>query len=204
LTYPEGRDQERGRLPPGQRAIKSILKWGIEHPGITQNLPRIGKEAWALRVEGEVENPYVLDWRTFMSMPQVTSKSDFHCVEGWSVLDCVWEGVLFREIIERARPKPSARYVWFECLDGYTTSLPIEDLTGDDVILAHRLNGEDLPQPLGGPVRLVVPKKYGYKSPMWLSRIVFMRERRLGYWESGIYSDTADPWKNDRYRKPLI
>jgi DMSO/TMAO reductase YedYZ molybdopterin-dependent catalytic subunit len=71
---------------------------------------------------------------------------------------------------------------------------------GDDVVLAHTLNGEPLPQPLGGPMRLVVPHKYAYKSPMWLSRVTFTKERRLGFWESGFYSDTADPWRDDRYR----
>lgn len=81
LSGKEG-DEKAGRLPPGQRAIKSILKWGIEHPGIVQNLPKIDKEDWPLRVEGEVENPFTLDWKSLLSMPQVTSKSGFHCVEG--------------------------------------------------------------------------------------------------------------------------
>ncbi len=98
------------------------------------------------------------------------------------------------------KPKFNAKYVWFECADGYTTSLPLEDLSRDDIILAHKLNDQDLSQPLGGPVRLVVPEKYAYKSPMWIIQISFIKEKRLGYWESGIYSDTADVWKNDRYR----
>ena len=189
------------RLPPGQKAIDSILGWGTEHPGIVKDLPVIDKEDWSLTVDGEVENPLKLDWEGFMELPQVESVSDFHCVEGWSVLDCRWEGVPFKALTERVKPKASGRYVWFECADGYTSSLPLGDLMGKDVILAHRLNGEDLSQPLGGPVRLVVPVKYAYKSPMWLTRITFMKEKRLGCWESGIYSDTADPWKNDRYRR---
>ncbi len=210
LYCPEGRGEllralSRGktsrRLPPGQKPIEAILRWGIDHPGITRELPDIDRTEWRLTVDGEVENPLTLDWEAFMELPQTESVSDFHCVEGWSVLDCRWRGVPFRALAERARPKPSARYAWFECADGYTTSLPLEELTGDDVILAHGLNGEDLPGPLGGPVRLVVPSKYAYKSPMWLTRITFTAERRLGYWESGIYSDTADVWKNDRYRR---
>ena len=190
-------------MPPGQKPIESILRWGIDHPGITRDIPEIDRPAWCLTVDGEVENPLKLSWEKFMELPQADLVSDFHCVEGWSVLECRWEGVLFKALVEAVRPKPSGGNVWFECADGYTTSLPLLELMGDDVILAHRLNGEDLPRPLGGPVRLLVPSKYAYKSPMWLTRIVFMAEKKLGYWESGIYSDTADPWKNDRYgRRP--
>ena len=151
-------------------------------------------------MDGEVENPVSLDWDGFMALPQTESVSDFHCVEGWSVLDQRWEGVLFKDLAELVKPRPTARYAWFECYDGYTTSLPLEKLMDDDVVIAHTLNGEDLPQPLGGPVRLVVPKLYAYKSAMWLRRVTFMVEDRLGFWESGYYSNTADPWKNDRYR----
>jgi len=187
-------------LPPGQKRVESILRWGIDHQGIIQELPEIDRGAWVLTVDGEVENPLNLNWEAFMELPQAESVSDFHCVEGWSVVNCRWEGVPFKALAERVKPKPAGRHVWFESADGYTTSLRLVDLMCGDVILAHRLNGEDLPPPLGGPVRLVVPGRYAYKSPMWLTRIAFMAERRLGYWESGIYSDTADPWKNDRYR----
>ena len=189
------------RLPPNQKAIDAIMGWGTQHPGIVKELPSIEREEWSLTVDGEAENPLRLDWGGFTALPQAESVSDFHCVEGWSVLDQRWEGVLFKTLAEKANPKPTCRYVWFECYDGYTTSLPLEKLMDKDVIIAHRLNGEDLPQPLGGPVRLVVPKIYAYKSPMWLRGITFMEEDRLGYWESGIYSNTADPWKNDRYNR---
>lgn len=196
----QGREKPSG-LPPGQKPVESILRWGIDHQGIIQELPEIDRGSWVLTVDGEVENPLSLSWEAFMELPQVESMSDFHCVEGWSVLNCRWEGVPFRALVERVKPKTAGGYVWFECADGYTTSLPLEDLMGGDVILAHRLNGEDLPQPLGGPVRLVVPGKYAYKSPMWLTRVSFMAEKRLGHWESGIYSDTADVWRELRYKR---
>jgi len=188
-------------LPPGQKPIKSILRWGIDHPGITRDIPNIDKSEWRLIVEGEVENPLEISWDEFMRLPQIESISDFHCVEGWTVLECRWEGVPFSALVETVRSKPSGCNVWFEWADRYTTSLPLQDLMGNDVILAHKLNGENISQSLGGPVRLVVPSKYSYKSPMWLTKIVFMKEKKLGYWESGIYSDTSDPWKNDRYRR---
>ncbi len=188
-------------LPPKQRWIYSILKWGIEHPGIIHTLPQISKDDWKLEITGEVNNPMTLDWERFMALPQTTSISDFHCVEGWSVKDQKWEGVLFRDLITFVKPKGSAEYAYFECYDTYTNSLPLKDLIGEDIILAHKLNDEDLPQPLGGPMRLVVPQKYAFKSAMWVNKVVFMVHNKLGYWESGSYSDTADVWKNDRYRR---
>jgi DMSO/TMAO reductase YedYZ molybdopterin-dependent catalytic subunit len=202
-VFPFGR-KKGSKLPLNQRAIGAILGWGTQHPGIVGDLPAVRKEDWSLTADGEVESPMTLDWDGLTALPRAESVSDFHCVEGWSVLDQRWEGVLFETLAEKVKPKPAAKYAWFECYDGYTTSLPLEKLMGNDVVIAYRLNGEDLPQPLGGPVRLVVPKLYAYKSPMWLTRITFMKEKRLGYWESGIYSDTADPWKNDRYRYPAL
>jgi len=189
-------------LPPGQRRIKSILRWNIDHPGIIRENPVISHDQWTLAVSGEVEKPVKLRWDDFMSLPAVGSVSDFHCVEGWSVLDCRWYGVKFQTLTERVHPKEGAKYVFFKCADGYTTSLPLEDLLHDDILLAYRLNGEDLPVPLGGPTRLVVPAKYAYKSALWITESVFMREQKLGYWESRGYSDTADVWSNDRYARP--
>jgi DMSO/TMAO reductase YedYZ molybdopterin-dependent catalytic subunit len=188
------------RLPPRQRWVQKILGWGLEHPGIIQTLPIIDKTEWSLEVLGEIENPKKFTWDEFMALPQTESVSDFHCVETWSVKDQKWRGVRFRDLMDVVKPSQEARFVSFECYDQYTTSLPINELEGDNVILAHMLNGEALPQPLGGPMRLVVPHKYAYKSAMWLNNIKFLKRDKLGYWESGIYSNTADPWRDDRYR----
>ncbi len=189
-----------GKMPPGQSPIPGILRWGIDHPGITNILPNVSRDSWSLVVDGEVENPLKFGWAEFLALPQVESVSDFHCVEGWSVLAQRWRGVLFATIQEQAKPKPGVEYALFGCADGYTTSLPLSDLKGGDVVLAHSLNGEDLSQPLGGPVRLVVPQKYAYKSPMWVTRITFAARDTPGFWERGYYSNTADVWKDDRYR----
>jgi DMSO/TMAO reductase YedYZ molybdopterin-dependent catalytic subunit len=196
------RDEEpRERLPPKQRWVPRLLRWGVDHPGIVQTLPDVSLNEWRLKVDGLVEKPKTYTWDEFKALPQMVSVSDFHCVETWSVKDQKWEGVKFRDLAEDVKPTTDARFVFFECYDTYTTSLPMAELMGDDVILAHRLNDEPLPQPLGGPTRLVVPHKYAYKSPMWLNKITFTSENRLGFWESGFYSDTADPWKDDRYRR---
>ncbi len=193
-------EEPRSDLPPDQAPIKEILRWGIDHHGITPILPVIDKKDWRLVVNGDVEAPLNLSWDDFMALPQVEVVSNFHCVEGWSVLSQKWGGVLFITLQERSKPREGVEFALFTCADGYTTSLPLYDLQGGDIVLAHKLNGNDLSQPLGGPMRLVVPQKYAYKSPMWLTKITFSTRDRLGFWERGYYSNTADVWTNDRYR----
>jgi DMSO/TMAO reductase YedYZ molybdopterin-dependent catalytic subunit len=193
--------RENKQLPPGQRSIKRLMRWGIDHPGMTPRNPKIDIEKWTLVVNGEVLNPLKLSWNDFLKLPRVVSVSDFHCVEGWSVLGCKWEGVRFKEIVDLAKPKENARFVTFECADGFTTSLTLEELSAPNVLLAHRLDNRDLEEGLGWPMRLIVPDKYAYKSALWVTRIRFTLRKELGYWEVRGYSDTADVWKNDRFAK---
>jgi DMSO/TMAO reductase YedYZ molybdopterin-dependent catalytic subunit len=188
-------------LPPGQKPIKQHLRWGKDHPTIGVSVPKIDLESWALVVDGEVEKPLRLSWSDIQKLPKVESVSDFHCVEGWSVLSCRWEGICFKRIVDLAKPKENAKFVSFQCADGYTTSLSLEELLKDSVLLAYKLDGKYLEEGLGAPLRLVVPDKYGYKSAMWLIRIKFTSKKELGYWESRGYSDSADVWKNDRFAK---
>jgi DMSO/TMAO reductase YedYZ molybdopterin-dependent catalytic subunit len=193
--------KDRANLPPGQRPIKNLLRWGIDHPGIAGSNPKIDLNTYVLEINGEVENPVILDWAEVLSLPKVQSVSDFHCVEGWSVLGCKWEGIRFSEIINLVRPRENAKFVTFLCADGYTTSLSTEELSGEDVVLAYGLNGKPLEEGIGFPLRLVVPEKYAYKSALWVIRITFTVKKELGYWESRGYSDTADVWTNDRYTR---
>lgn len=193
--------KDEQRLPPNQTPIERILRWGEDHSGITRNIPNIDLKTWALVVDGEVEKPKKLGWDDFVKLPMVKSVSDFHCVEGWSVLGCIWEGVLFRNIVDLVKPRKDAKFVMFECADGYTTSLTLKELSGDDVLLACKLDGKELEHGLGFPVRLVAPAKYAYKSALWITGISFMLRKELGYWEKRGYSDTADVWKNDRFSR---
>lgn len=193
--------KDRGKLPPGQRPIKRLLRWGIDHPGIAGSTPKIDLSTYVLEINGEVENPVILNWVEVLRLPKVDSVSDFHCVEGWSVLDCKWEGIRFSEIINLVKLRENVKFVTFLCADGYTTSLSTEELSGDDVVLAYGLNGKPLEEGIGFPLRLVVPEKYAYKSALWIIRITFTVKKELGYWERLGYSDTADVWTNDRYAR---
>jgi DMSO/TMAO reductase YedYZ molybdopterin-dependent catalytic subunit len=192
-------NSKEGKLPPGQTPIKQPLRWGIDHSGITRSNPRINLKTYTLTIDGEVEKPAKLSWSDFLKLPMVESVSSFHCVEGWSVPNCKWEGVSFKQITELVQPKETAKYVTFECADGYTTSLTLDELSGGDVLLAYRLNVKPLEEGYGFPLRLVIPDKYAYKSAMWVTKITFTAKRELGYWEKRGYSDTADVWKNDRF-----
>jgi DMSO/TMAO reductase YedYZ molybdopterin-dependent catalytic subunit len=158
-------------------------------------------ETYTLTIDGEVENPVKLTWADFSALPSAVSVSNFHCVEGWSVLDCKWAGVRLSEIECLVKPKDVAKAVTFECADAYTTSLLRGELEGDDVLLAYKLNGEPLEEGYGFPVRLVVPSKYAYKSALWVTHVHFTRGKELGFWERRGYSDSADVWKNDRFKR---
>jgi DMSO/TMAO reductase YedYZ molybdopterin-dependent catalytic subunit len=193
--------EKKQRLPPDQTVTDHILRWGYDHPGITSTNPQLKRESYTLIIDGEVEEPVTLNWNAFLALPQSVSVSDFHCVEGWSVLDCKWEGVRIRDIEKLVKPKAVARAVSFESADNYLTSLFREELAGDDVLLAYKLNGELLEEGLGAPVRLVVPSKYAYKSALWVVRLRFTRGKELGFWERRGYSDSADVWKNDRFNR---
>jgi len=181
------------RLPPSQYKVDELP---VLHVG---SVPDFDQANWAFEVYGLVEKPLKLGWRDLLSLPSRKSVSDFHCIEGWSRLDNEWEGVPFRTIAEIVKPKLEARFCTIECDGGYTTSLPIEDLMDEEVLFAYRLDGKELSQEHGGPLRIVVPKKYAYKSAKWVRRIKFTKEQELGYWEKRGYSNTADPWKEERY-----
>jgi len=192
-------DSKRKGLPPGQKPIKRLLRWGKDHPTIGGPVPKIDLKKWILTIDGEVKKPIKLNWNNFLKLPTVESVSDFHCVEGWSVLGLKWEGIRFKHIVNIVEPDDTAKFVIFECADGYTTSLSLKELLGDNSILAYKLDGKYLGEGTGAPLRLVVPDKYAYKSAMWITRIKFTLKKEIGYWESRGYSDTADVWKNDRF-----
>jgi DMSO/TMAO reductase YedYZ molybdopterin-dependent catalytic subunit len=185
--------EEKKRIPPNQRVIS---KFPVLHEG---PVPKFDPRTWSFVVEGLVDNPVKLTYEQFLKLPKVVRVSDFHCVTGWSRLDNKWEGVAFKTISDLVKPLKEARYVTVVAEGDYTTSLPLEDLLDDDVVLAYGWNGKPLESKHGGPLRLVVPKKYAYKSAKWVRKLRFAEEQELGYWEKRGYSNTADPWKEERY-----
>jgi len=181
------------RIPPGQREISHLQVLHVA------GIPSFDPSKWNFEVFGLVRNPIVLSWMEFKALAEIESLSDFHCVTGWSKLDNRWGGMQFRKMSEIVQPEPNAHYATIICDEGYTTSLPLLELLDDDVLLAYKLDSKDLEPRFGGPLRLVVPKKYAYKSAKWVRKVKFTEQQELGYWELRGYSNTADPWTEDRY-----
>ena len=181
------------RIPPGQKQVHDfpVLDIGLA--------PEVSPSSWSLRVFGLVGSELDFSWKTFKDLPQVDLVTDFHCVTRWSQLDMNWRGVRAREIIMRAAPFEKAAFVTLHGADGYTTNLPLEALLDDEVIIAHTVFDSPLPPEHGGPVRLVVPKRYAWKSAKWLTGIELEAEDRPGFWEVRGYHNEADPWKEERF-----
>ncbi len=184
---------DKNRLPPGQILTE---KFPVLHLG---PVPKFSEREWDFKVFGLVEDPVRLSYKEFMSLPKTTVTADFHCVTTWSRFNNRWEGVSPKELLRRARPKPGAKFAMVHCDGNYTTNMPLEVLLDGDVLLAHRHDGKDLTPEHGWPLRLVVPKRYAYKSAKWVRGIELMDQNTLGFWELRGYSSSADPWKEERY-----
>jgi DMSO/TMAO reductase YedYZ molybdopterin-dependent catalytic subunit len=181
------------RLPPGQHLVKD---WPVLDLGLQ---PNVSTANWTLDIDGAVENPQHWRWTDFIAQEQTSEVSDIHCVTTWSRYDNRWQGVATRTLLDLVRPHPEARFVVLHSHDGYTTNLTLEDFAGEDVLLAHSWEGEPLTTEHGGPVRLVLPKLYFWKSAKWLKRIEFTTANRPGFWEERGYHDRGDPWSEQRY-----
>ena len=186
------RSDGRKRLPPGQRVIEELRPMGGE-PGSSKT------EDFALRVHGEVEREYVLDFKELLAMPRSTIVADVHCVTGWSMLGGSWSGVLVKQLAERAGLKKSARHVIFEAAHGYTANVPLAEATAPNVMVTFELDGKPFQRRHGAPVRGLVPDLYFWKSAKWLTGIRFVSRDEPGYWETRGYHNHANPWREERY-----
>jgi DMSO/TMAO reductase YedYZ molybdopterin-dependent catalytic subunit len=184
---------ESERLPPGQHLVTN---WPVLDLGLKPDLPR---SEWRLTVRGLVEAPLSVDWDGFLGLPQARTTSDIHCVTTWSRYDNAWDGVPTGALLDAVRPRAEARFVLLRSYDGYTTNLPLADFAADDAILAHAWEGAPLTPEHGGPVRLVVPHLYFWKSAKWLQAIAFIAEDEPGFWEERGYHERGDPWREQRY-----
>ena len=181
------------RLPPGQVLTR---KWPVLTYGET---PKLDLASWSFRCFGLVQEPVTWSWSEFLRLPRVSITSDVHCVTRWSRYDNRWEGVAVSEILRRVAVLPSAVAVTVHADPDYTTNLLLSDLQGDDVLLAYRHDGEDLPVEHGGPCRLVVPRLYFWKSAKWVRGFEFLDHNAPGFWEVNGYHLRADPWREERY-----
>lgn len=181
------------RLPPGQYLTK---KWPVLS---YESTPRFDAQKYRFKVWGAVVNPLELTWEELLALPRTQLTTDIHCVTTWSRYDNQWEGIHIRELLARVQPTEQAQFVMAHSFTGYTTNLPLSALADDDVMIALKHDGADLEPQHGGPVRLLVPKLYFYKSAKWLSGLEFMDRDRPGFWEIRGYSNSADPWKEERY-----
>lgn len=183
------------RIPPGQSRTR---KWPVLHYGY---VPTIELENWTLTVDGLVDQPLRFSWEEFRALPRVKVFSDFHCVTQWSRLGNLWEGVSVKEIMQRAGVQSEARFVIAGGYDsGWTTNVPLADFAADDALLADTHDGEPINADHGGPVRLMIPKLYAWKSAKWLKRLSFVADDAPGYWEKLGYHDHGDPWTEERFR----
>src|SRR3954454_5502959 len=154
---------------------------------------------WDLRNFGEVDNELTLSWDDLLALPQKEVKTDIHCVTRWSKLDTTWVGVALSELLRRAGVKPSGKFVMAYSDGGYTTNVPLDAALDDDVLVAHTYAGKPLEHDHGAPLRLLVPKRYFWKSAKFLRRLEIMSEDRMGFWELNGYHNDADPWREERH-----
>jgi DMSO/TMAO reductase YedYZ molybdopterin-dependent catalytic subunit len=181
------------RIPPGQSLTE---RFPVLHYG---PVPAINLESWDFKIFGLVEEPLRFTWQEFMALPQTQVTMDIHCVTRWSKLNTTWEGVATTELLKNVKLDPSAKFVLAHAEYGFTANVPLEVFLDPQAILAHSFDGKPLEKDHGAPLRLVIPKKYFWKSAKWIRGIEFMAQDKLGFWERNGYNNHADPWLEERY-----
>jgi len=183
----------RARIPPGQRLV---ARMPVLHYG---PIPRVDLARWDFRLFGLVEEEVRWDYAQFRALPSRSLTADIHCVTGWSMLDTRWEGVSTREVIRHVRLRPGARYVLVHAEHGFTANLSLDVFLAEDNLFAWGYEGQELPPEHGGPLRLVVPSRYFWKSAKWVRGVEFLDHDVPGFWERAGYHNEGDPWLEQRY-----
>ncbi len=181
------------RIPPGQYVSK---KWPVLTYGPT---PAVDLDAYRFRISGLVERELAWTWAELQALPRTEVTADFHCVTRFSTLDNPWSGFSTREVLSQVTVAPEASHVVVHCLGGYTTNLPLEDFLSERALFADRHAGEPLALEHGGPLRLVVPHLYAWKSAKWAAGIEIVAEDQRGFWEVNGYHTYGDPWSEQRF-----
>ncbi len=181
-----------GRLPPGQYLERGFP---VLSAGPT---PRTPLDEWTFSITGEVDQQRSWTWEEFQALPKETPTVDIHCVTTWSKFDTTWAGVSVDTLLEGI--EPLGGFVTAFCDGGYTTNLPIEDITDGKAWVVYEFDGDDLESEHGGPARLLVPHLYFWKSAKWVRGLQFMEDDEPGFWETLGYHDRGDPWLEQRYQ----
>jgi DMSO/TMAO reductase YedYZ molybdopterin-dependent catalytic subunit len=181
------------RVPPGQRIVRG---WPVLHEG---RIPRFDESTWSLAIDGACDNSFSLEYREVLTLPVVEMTSDFHCVTGWSKLDNRWRGAQTKALLERASPDPDATHVLVHAEQGYTANVPLVALLEDEAMVTWQHNNKRLAPKHGWPLRLVIPRLYGWKSVKWVRRFELLTSDHRGFWEVRGYHNRADPWLEERY-----
>lgn len=183
---------QRDRVPPGQHLTKGfpVLTYG--------DTPHIALNEWELRVWG-LATPKTFTWTAFMALPHHQFTQDFHCVTRWSKLDVQWTGIKVSDWIGHIEVASEATHVMEHCYGGYTTNLTLEEFLHEDNFFGFKLFDEPLDAEHGGPMRLIVPHLYAWKSAKWINGIEFLDQEALGFWERNGYHRRGDPWLEERY-----
>jgi len=187
------RPDGRPRLPPGQEAVEMI-----QNMGGTPGTATVAN--WSLHIYGEVEKPVIISYQELLDLDQVNIICDIHCVTGWTLLDSSWSGVRLTTIMDLVKPNRRGGFIIFEAAAGYTSNVPITEIRKENVILVHSFFGEKLQLAHGAPVRVLIPDRYFYKSAKWLEAIKITSRDEPGFWERQGYSNSADPWKEERFQ----
>ena len=190
FTKPE--PDQGDRVPPGQYLAKGfpVLTYG--------ETPNISQEQWLFKVWG-LAQPKSFDWSDFMNLPQKKFTADFHCVTRWSKLDVKWQGIQVTDFLQVIDFAPSTTHIMQHCYGEYTTNLSLEDFARPENFFAHTLNGKALSADHGGPMRLVIPHLYAWKSAKWINGLEFLDHDESGFWEINGYHKRGEPWSEERY-----
>lgn len=190
-----GRSERDPRLPPGQ------YDTGTDWPVLTaEPAPQVDLSTWSIGIDGLVDNPTTWTMDDLERLPPSTYEGDIHCVTTWSKLGTVFGGVSVDALLEAAGPQPEVAYVMAHSVTGYATNLPLDDLRGAKAWVVWQFDGRPITTEHGGPVRLLVPHLYFWKSVKWIARLELMAEDRPGFWERNGYHDRGDPWREQRYQ----
>jgi DMSO/TMAO reductase YedYZ molybdopterin-dependent catalytic subunit len=192
----DARPGSRPRLPPGQIITE---KWPVLHYGV---VPSVNLASWRFEVRGAVEAPFSLTWDELLALPRQETICDIHCVTRWSRYDNLFEGIAVTALLERARPRPEAAFALIHAEHGFTTNVPLDDLARPENLLALQHNGRELDPEHGGPVRLMIPHLYFWKSAKWVRGFELLEEDYPGFWEQNGYHMRGEPWAEERFGRP--